>query len=84
MLTSQLQLIRDTRTLAGIITTRNTVYNLLNIDGAPDNARYKIVAWDDKNELLAIQHCGKMNAAQPGYITYVNYGIIDEVMTLDV
>ena len=80
---SQVQLVRNTRHLAGIITTRNVVYNLVGADGTEAAARYQIYKWDDDNQLLGIRHVGKMNAEQPGFVTFINYGIIDEIMTLD-
>ena len=81
---SQIEVIRSNRTIAGIITTRNALYNLVGADGTTTTARYQLVAWDDDKQLLSIRHIGKMNAEQPGFITYINYAIIDEIMTLDV
>jgi hypothetical protein len=81
---SQIEAVRSTTTIAGIITTRNALYNLVGADGTTATARYQLVAWDDDKQLLSIRHIGKMNAEQPGFITYINYAIIDEIMTLDV
>jgi hypothetical protein len=81
---SQIEAVRSTTTIAGIITTRNALYNLVGADRTTATARYQLVAWDDDKQLLSIRHIGKMNAEQPGFITYINYAIIDEIMTLDV
>ena len=84
MTVDQIAHIRNTRQLAGIITTRNAMYNLVGADGTTTSARYVLKEWDDVNELCAIQHIGKMDERQPGFVTFINYGIIDEIMTLDV
>ena len=85
MTLDQIEHVRNLGTVASIITTRNAVYVTVDQYGAPGpGARYNIVEWKDDLELVVLQNMSQPRPGQPMPLTYVNYGIIDEMQSLPV
>lgn len=83
MTPAQIQHVRDSNTIAAIVTTRNATFWLVDSKGIPGpEARYQLVEWDDANELCILQAAPGIRSDQFTTKMHINYAIIDELITL--
>ena len=88
MTPAQIQHIRTTSKVAAIVTTRNAIFWVVDQQGRASSepgsdARYELLEWNDANELLTLRTQNQIRNDQFVPIMHINYGIIDEIISLE-